>query len=386
MSSPKQLDIETARSKLLQFSLESGQMLDLLQKLEQEIVVEHYAPDTMCHLDPRDGALIIYNPSRSKRFHSHAQSSQTSQATSDSCPICEGNTTRIIDIAEMGEGFTFINQNLYPIFHPSNRVAQELLDKPLYPDPEHHGRASYGVHLLQWTSSIHHHDWHNMPESDLQIGVQRLARLESMMVSKSAGFMPPSEFSSEQFGYFSVIKNFGKAAGASLSHGHQQIAFSNIMPRRAFHNWSFYKRHGAPFSQYIFQENPADLLVTELDKAVLLVPYFMRRPLSMMLLLKDVSKSYLHQLDDAELADLTRGVATAVRLMHHQIPGYAQDIAYNIAINNGPGNGIYVEFFPITQITGGFEQVGLWICQERPTVSAAKLRDALAIEEVLAGL
>ena len=54
------------------------------------------------------------------------------------------------------------------------------------------------------------------------------------------------------YGYVSIIKNYGKAAGGSLAHGHQQIVSSNIMPKQFFNNWSFQERHS--FHKFLLQE------------------------------------------------------------------------------------------------------------------------------------
>ena len=37
------------------------------------------------------------------------------------CIICMGQTTQVLDMAKLSEGFTFINKNLYPIFYPEGK-------------------------------------------------------------------------------------------------------------------------------------------------------------------------------------------------------------------------------------------------------------------------
>ncbi|MCP5132064.1 MAG: hypothetical protein H6976_00205 [Gammaproteobacteria bacterium] len=49
-----------------------------------------------------------------------------------------------------------------------------------------------------------------------------------------------------------------------------------------------------------------------------------------------------------------------------------------MTINNGPGAGLYLEFLAHTQEIGGFEQLGLWVCQESTTNAAAYLREKLS--------
>ena len=45
--------------------------------------------------------------------------------------------------------------------------------------------------------------------------------------------------------------------------------------------------------------------------------------------------------------------------------------------SNGPGAGLYFEFLPYTQETGGFEKLGLWVCQNNPHNVAAQLRETI---------
>jgi galactose-1-phosphate uridylyltransferase len=179
------------------------------------------------------------------------------------------------------------------------------------------------------------------------------------------------------FGYVSIIKNFGQAAGASLSHGHQQIGFSNIMPQRYFNNFSFMQRNGQTFSEYMLRENPQRLMVRDFGQAVLLVPYFMKRPYNMLVLLKDHRKQYIHQLTPDERRDLVQAMVAAIQAIITIMPQLGKAPAYNININNGPGAGVYLELLASTQLTGGFEHIGLWVCQANPNEVAAQLREVV---------
>ena len=57
-------------------------------------------------------------------------------------------------------------------------------------------------------------------------------------------------------GHVSIIKNYGRLVGGSLAHGHQQIALSNVMPRRVLDHQRFEMEHGENFSAYMLRENP----------------------------------------------------------------------------------------------------------------------------------
>lgn len=370
----QQLNFQLATDQCLDEALEDTQFHELLDWLSSDPAVSEHIPEQTCQLDPRDGSLVVYNATRADRLHDNVAGDDGVDDPGRVCPICRGQMTRILDIAPLSEGFTFISQNLYPILNPAPRLADDLLMRAMYPDPLHHGRVAYGMHLLQWTSSIHDRDWHNMAVADLAIVLSRLAHLEKCLVKGAHGYMPLIDQRSDSFGSFSVIKNWGADAGASLSHGHQQIAFSNIMPQRAFSNWSFYRRHKRTFSQYLLAENPEELSVAEWERWRLIVPYFMQRPLSMMLLYKGEGVRHLFQLDKRELVVLGEAMQLAIRALQILIPTYYRPAAFNFAIHNGPDSDVYVEFFPVTQTLGGFERLGMWVCQERPIVSAAKLR------------
>jgi galactose-1-phosphate uridylyltransferase len=175
-----------------------------------------------------------------------------------------------------------------------------------------------------------------------------------------------------------IIKNYGRLVGGSLTHGHQQIAFSNVMPRHFCDNWQFAREHAETFSAYMLRETPPELLIKDYGPAVLMVPAFMRRPYDMMLLLKDVSRRYLHELDESELEAVAESWQDGIRAIREIMPALGREIAYNVIINNGPGAGVYVEFLPYTQETGGVEHLGLLVCQELPERAAAHLRETLS--------
>ena len=41
----------------------------------------------------------------------------------------------------------------------------------------------YGLHFLQWMSSLHDKDWHNMPLEDRVVVMRRLAALEKKLLA-----------------------------------------------------------------------------------------------------------------------------------------------------------------------------------------------------------
>jgi len=377
----RMLKRDTLDSLLERESIESVEVDELFSLFRDDGKIPEFAPDAFCQIDPRDGALIVYNSKRAQRPHDnvadHAQGSKQSTGNSQGCPVCSGNTTGVLDVADLTEGFTFINKNLFPVLFPPDYVREEWLTEPLYPDPSHHGRVAYGLHFLQWTSNFHDRDWHNLPHEDRVVVLRRLAALEHQLLFHTDHQMPPSsqwQSQKETAGFVEIIKNFGAPVGGSLEHGHQQIGWSNIMPRSFYNNWEFFMRHKHFFSQYMLNENPGELVVHDYGEAILMVPYFMKRPYNMLLVVYDVGKQYLCELGEGEIRALADGIHDAIAAILDIMPRMGKEPAYNMIIHNGPGAGLYIEFLPYTQQTGGFEHLGLWVCQGNAEDSVEVLR------------
>jgi galactose-1-phosphate uridylyltransferase len=342
-------------------SVEFGEIIELFleEKLPQVL------PDGSFQVDPRNGDRIIYHASRSLRPHDNPP--ERTPGSETNCLICRGKTTGIVDVAELSEGFTFINKNLFPVLYPLERSE----------DAE---AGAYGLHFLQWTSSFHDRDWHNMPVEDCAIVISRMAALEQKLVQDAPrGILVDDRLPGheEGSGHVLIIKNYGRSVGASLSHGHQQVLFSNITPRRAIDHLAFESENGEVLTEMLLRETSPELIVNEYDGAILLVPDFMRRPYEMFLVVKDTRKRFLYELSDGEFASLGNGWHDATGIYHHIMPGFGKEIAYNVASFTGPGSGIYFEFLPYTQPMGGLERIGMYICQELPDRAAEGAREVL---------
>lgn len=328
-------------------------MEDLEMLFRQEGSLKRSLPDGSCQIDPRNGDRIIYVPRRGDRPHDNRPVKSTDTPSEGGCPICQGSTTGVVDVAELSEGFTFINKNLFPVVYP---FAEKQL--------ESEGVSSArGLHFLQWTSSLHDKDWHNMPLSDGAVVMSRLAALEKKLVETGKQVL--------------ITKNYGRLVGGSLSHGHQQIILTSLLPNRFLDNQRFMDEKGESFSTYLLRENPTGLEVRDYGPAVLLVPTFIRRPYEMMLLLKDTKRQFLHELSEKELMAVTQGWRDGIQVMRTVMPATGRETAYNITCHNGQGAGLYFEFLPYTQEIGGLEHLGLFSCQALPHIVAEHIRKVL---------
>jgi galactose-1-phosphate uridylyltransferase len=368
----QQLDRETLTDILQAENVQDLSLRDLIRLFREEGGTADFLPDGVWEIDPRDGDRILFNSSRARRPHDNLPTPASAPKLGRVCAICQGHTTGVIDVADLSEGFTFINKNLYPILSPGDGTSRRG-DVPSR-------REARGLHFLQWTSSLHDKDWHNMPPADCAIVMRRLAALERTLLTGCGDLLPPSEPREgrpDDPGFVLIVKNYGRLVGGSLAHGHQQIVLSNVVPRRMLDNWRFEKERGEKFSAFLMRENPTELLIRDYGPAVLVVPYFMRRPYDMMLLVKDASKKHLHELTEAEITAVAAGWHDGVRAMHWIMPEIGKEIAYNVITNNGPGAGLYFEFLPYVQEIGGAEHLGLFVSQGNPESAATRIRGYL---------
>jgi galactose-1-phosphate uridylyltransferase len=377
---PQQLNGERLENLLQAEDIERLAYADIVDLFLAEKGITDYQPDHIAQLDPRNGEQVLFNASRADRPHDNAPQGRPHAekiAGAADCIICSGKTTGIVDLTQLSEGHTFINKNLFPVVFPGKSPTnQDSIDNFSAQVPAR-GKNAFGLHFLQWTSTIHKRDWHNMPAGDLLMVMKRLAVLEHKMLISSQGVMPNLEqFGDTQGrnGFVSIIKNSGSPVGGSIEHGHQQIVFSNIMPRRTRENLRFKMDREVSFSEFMLQENPGQYLIRDYEHAALIVPYYMRRPFDMLLLIKDTAKGYLHEMTSDQLVSIAAGWQDGIKLLRGILPLRRRAIAYNVLTHNGPGAGLYFEFYPYTQEEGGFEKLGLSVCQSNPGKASELLK------------
>jgi galactose-1-phosphate uridylyltransferase len=364
----QRLDRETLAQILQAPDIEGVAFSRLLELFREEEALAPLLPDPLFRVDPRSGDCVIFNPARARRPHD-AVAQQAESARDEACVVCQGLTTGVLDVAGLSRGFTFVNKNLYPIVFPFPPEEMQARSTPIAGVQPAGGTLS-GLHFLQWTSSFHDKDWHNMPLEDCEVVLRRLAALERRLLQGAEELLPAAAGQA----FVLIAKNYGRLVGGSLHHGHQQIMLTHVMPRRMRDNWQFQRERGLSFSSYMLRTNPDALLVQDYGPAVLLVPYFMRRPYDMMLLVRDATKAYLHELNDQELVAVARGWHDGLQTIHRIMPAIGRELAYRVMVHNGPGAGLYFEFLPYTQETGALENLGLVVCQADPHEAADRLR------------
>jgi len=344
--------------------------------------LEEFKPTNICKVDPRNGDRVIYSPMRARRpTELKPRRHVTVRLERIHCPVCEGETTGIIDVAPLSDGYTFINKNMFPVVSydfPGDR--QPVTYEPAVEKRKLLGTYSQGGHWLQWFSNRHHVDLHNMPVEDIEVVLSRLAAFEGFLLSAKESNMPawtdPS--GKRNYGFVGIIRNYGSLGGASLAHGHMQITHTNIIPRAILDDRDFLAENGRTFAEFMTSENPSYLNIREFTGGLrLMVPYFMKRPFAAVMAFADCEACSLHQLDAERLKGLAEGLHAVTRALKVILEERLErSFSYNLVFHNGPSGCLYVEVLPHSQEWGGFEHMGWFICQATPAQAADGYREA----------
>ena len=327
----------------------------LLTAIRDDARITPWRPEQYLRTDPRNGERVLYSLARAKRPIGNVPQERAEIRDVESCPLCNGETTSFIDVTPLSEGYTLINKNLYPAIYPHQKSNET--------------HPAYGMHFLQWSSTIHDKDLHNLSQGDCRVVIDRLALLEEKLLHSSS--------KDEHDGYVGIIKNYGFLAGGSLSHGHQQILLSNVAPRKIADDRRFFEENSKPFAQHLLDNNPTSLTVASFGPVSAVTPYFMARPLQTILLFQSARCEYLHHLSDDGRDGLVKALRAILPAIIDTMPKMGRLPCFNLVFHCGPIGQMYIEIHAYTQEIAGLEHLGLYVCQGTPEQSAQTLRETI---------
>jgi hypothetical protein len=319
-----------------------------------------HAPDTLSARDPR-GFPIAYSHERAGRPVGRA----------DRCPVCDNETCAAVDVLDLpGGDAAWLTPNLYPILYP-------------YEAPRSAAAPIPGVHLVQWSSLRHDGGLTGAGPATACAIVAQWARAEEFLLHHADARFPESAPGPDGLphrGHCGLVKNRGRTVGGSVEHDHQQI----LLSAAAFAEPPL--THG--LADALLREAAPARLVERLDDALVVVPGFMRRPLHAFIVPlapgatpggppRAARAGWLHHLPTPARDALAVAIARLARAVSLDMQRRGLEPAWNMILHTGPGCAPLLELRPHTQPLGGFEQLGLWLSEERPETSAGRLREAL---------
>lgn len=301
-----------------------------------------HAPEPAVATDPRNGLPVVASPVRAHRLG----------LPEHICPVCDGHTCPAVDVAELpGGDKAWLTPNLYPICFPFESPA-----------------AASGIHLVHWSSLFHHRGWPGADERTAAALLSQLARAEGFLLHHAPEHFPQT--GEGHRGHVGVIKNRGRRVGGSVLHDHQQILLTAATPQQPP------LTRGLPAQ--LLLDTPRELLVERTHGlCTTLVPAFMARPLTAFIVPHGPAAGWLHHLDAAVLSALASASARLTAALDALMTEQFGEPAWNLICHTGEGCGPLLELRPFTQPLGGYEHLGLYLTEETPAASAARLRHAL---------
>lgn len=333
-------------------------------------------------IDPITGSEVIISAARSlregKRNPMSAYPAALPERRED-CPFCPGNENKTTpelvsfrrDESDQTSWTTRGFSNLYPI------LALEAKGEQSFENP------ALGVSEVVIETRRHNGFLSSLSEDEIS-GALRAIIIRYFSLRDD----PRLE-------WFSVFKNFGKMAGASVEHPHFQIAVKARIPkkfRERFHRSQeyFWDKGRYLCCDQIERHLKLKQVVLESEFFIALVPYEARVPYHLRIYPKKHNPSFAHVLRDSDKIryDFASILKRTVFLFKIAVQGddfdKYSDPLYNFYIETAPyrddhREGIFhwhVEFLGKTTIEAGYEKhTGEFVNPSYPEEVAAELRE-----------
>lgn len=313
----------------------------------------HYFLDEYC----------IIAAERGKRPSDFKHGGTGERSDPKTCPFCPGNEERTpLAVAVYTDDGVFADgdervkdwwarsfQNLYPA----------MAENPKPPTREWVADFARGFHEVIVESPDHENDPSRFSQRDLE-------RLVSVYKDRYHHYI-----SQEGIEYVSIFKNWGRVAGASLSHTHTQLVALPLVPpilKREMDAITSASR--CPYCSLVEREASSDRLIFENEGFVLIAPFSSQVPYETWILPKKHA-SDLEGLDSGGLAQI---LGEALRRLDQLLSGPP----YNYMIHQLPDRRYHlnIRIQPAISTMAGFEKnTGIFINTVPPEEAARELRE-----------
>ena len=328
---------------------------------------------------------VVIATERSRRPTDFAKQ-KIEQVNSGVCPLCVGNenmTPPAVMLYQKQNGEIKIGKdhnghraqnwlirvipNLYPAFAPPDKPV----DQAQIMKSETLGNA-IGHHEVLIESP--NHDEHPADAELSQLTLLINAYVDRLRVLSAKPYVK----------YVSIFRNYGREAGASLSHAHSQIIATPTVPRipaeEVGASKNFYdQQQKCVFCDIIEKETKGPRLVLENQHFAVFAPYASVHPLEFWILPKKHATTPLN-LSKAETVAFAETLKTSLKALKRLVNDPPYNYGFHISIDDEAKDCYHwhLEVYPRLSIWAGFEKnTGMYINTVQPETSAAELRKAL---------
>ena len=184
--------------------------------------------------------------------------------------------------------------------------------------------------------------------------------------------------------YVSIFRNFGKEAGASLSHAHSQVIATPIIPAIIQEELDaskvFYRENRkCVFCDIIEREAKGPRIIYESDDFIVFAPYASINPMEFWIIPRKHSVNIL-SLNNSEVAAFAKTLKLSLKALKEVINDPPYNYGIHLAIDKAAENYYHwhLEVYPKLSVWAGFElNTGIYINTVTPETAAESLRKAI---------
>jgi UDPglucose--hexose-1-phosphate uridylyltransferase len=319
------------------------------------------------------GTWVAYATKRKFKPDSHKTSPRVSDNTDDpkDCPFCRENFEKqkqgkdtLIYFDKKGNWSLRVFPNKFPIFSP----GKEVLDKrDVGPFEVMNG---VGYHEIL-TTADHRKNFPDLP-------IEKIVEVFDAYQERYLALM-----NKRNVKYISIFKNYGKSAGASIVHPHNQIVAMPVIDpdvARSIHGSAKYFQSHKECVHCVMIEweiDSKERVVFENEEFVVVCPFVSRVSFEMRVYPKS-HLSYFERITPEQKIKLSEAVKKALGKVKYRL----DDPDYNMFLHTAPCDGQtydhyhwHLEIFPKTSIWAGLElSTGMEVCTVLPEEAAKILR------------
>ncbi|RJQ53221.1 MAG: galactose-1-phosphate uridylyltransferase [Actinobacteria bacterium] len=331
--------------------------------------------------DPASHTWVVLATERKKRPSDFKGSSAVEEPTAEEvehCPLCFGHEHMAPPaVFEMWPArasgrkrmtwTTRVVENKFPALNPGAMLSQEDVGKFF------HYLTGVGGHEVIVDSPRHGDTLSTMPQAQLVALVKTYIQRYRFWRND------------KRMAYTLIFKNYGAAAGASLSHPHSQLVAMPIIPPRVVEELEeakdFYGRENAclycRMAQTEMNAKPSRM-VFENESMVAFAPYASRFPFELRILPKRHMAAF-EEMRDPEIADFAEALGATRKSIARVLSRPPYNLMIHVAPIRTPGLLYYhwhVEVIPRLAMPAGFEWgSGIYINTMSPEEVAKALRN-----------
>lgn len=324
------------------------------------------------------GTWVAFATGRKYKPDDHKKTPRVSDNLDDpaQCPFCKENfdvqkqgKDTLIYFDEKGDWSLRVFPNKFPIFSPDVKGINKRDEGPF------EVMNGVGYHEVLVTSD-HRNNFPDLP-------VSKVAEVLDAYQSRYLSLMNKKDVK-----YISIFKNYGKSAGASIVHPHNQIVAMPVIDpdvARSLHGSAKYFQAHQQCVHCVMLEwerEKGDRIVFENEDFIVLCPFVSRVSFEIRIYPKK-HLSYFERITARQKANLADAIRTALGRIKYSL----DDPDYNMFLHTAPCDGqVYdhyhwhFEIFPKTNIWAGLElSTGIEVCSVLPEEAAKILRKKPAV-------